>query len=232
MNIFRIVMAALVALTCSSVSATVVTVNALTRDTAKTTISDSLNNRLWLGWDITKGLTYAQTIAATGVGGKFSGYSVAYQADALLFNAALLGATDTCSIVAETVCSTGSMLAGDLVGESYTPSQALSETDWDLEVALYLLSPSPSATDSVGHIEISTVKDGSYASNFYWKTGLSLTLADQLASNDQGEEIGWLLYKTDSNAVPEPSGLALAGAALGMLIWQRRKLLRSIRATE
>ncbi|NUQ61377.1 MAG: hypothetical protein HUU20_02745, partial [Pirellulales bacterium] len=60
-------------------------------------IIDSLNNREWLGWDVTKGLTYAQTVAATQAGGMFAGFSIARNNDAQLFVDALIGAGNPCT---------------------------------------------------------------------------------------------------------------------------------------
>jgi hypothetical protein len=47
-----------------------IVVGSLSREPAEQVIHDSLNNREWLGWDVTRGLNYAQTVAAIQPGGR------------------------------------------------------------------------------------------------------------------------------------------------------------------
>ncbi len=215
----RTLLAATLAVSASA-QAGVVTVGSLTRDTAQTTITDTLNNRTWLGWDVTKGLTYAQTLAAIGTGGQFAGYQIARVDDAMLFAKALLG-TSACTATATygVVCGTGvNTQVRAVTGDSFS-SPAFS-TDYDY--AFYL---SDNGTgQEVGLLESTTystnASQNSFAAYNEW-----YTIAGTSQYNSAGFQIGWLLYRDGSisNDVPEPGTLALTGLALLAATRLRRK---------
>ena len=75
------VAAALCGLTLGA-SALTVSAGGLSRTVGEDVIVDSFNQRQWLGADVTKGLTYTETLAELATGGRFAGYQIARSADA------------------------------------------------------------------------------------------------------------------------------------------------------
>jgi hypothetical protein len=211
----------------STAQAAVVTVGSLTRDTSAATISDSLNNRTWLGWDVTKGLTYAETLAAIGTGGQFEGYKIAHIDDAMLFATALLG-TSNCTATTYHGQTCGTVVNPQtqaVTGDSYYDYAALGITAYEFDYVFFL-------SDNGTGAEVGLLESSSYSSNpsnyrlvayneFYTIAGTNAWSAAS-CSNCQ---IGWLLYSDDgtSNKVPEPGTLALTGLALLAATRLRRK---------
>lgn len=116
--------------------ASTVSVGALSRDTASTIIYDSLNNRDWLRWDLTNSYTYAQVVAATGVGGLFQGFSIANNLDAQLFTSAIFqsgACTDTGSAQCGTASSDLEAVLGDSAASVPPPSAFVAQ-----DIALFL----------------------------------------------------------------------------------------------
>lgn len=89
MKAVRALFAVLALTTVTAATAAPVTVGSMFRDDGSDLIVDSLNNREWLGWDVTKGLTSSQIQAATGNGEQFEGFHFADVVDARLFVNAL-----------------------------------------------------------------------------------------------------------------------------------------------
>lgn len=195
-----------------------ITVGSMFRADGSELIVDSLNDRQWLGWDVTRGLTYNETVAQTQAGGVFEGFAIARNADALLFLNALLGASHGCSDPAVTVCFTDeSPQREHLVGESY-----FSRSNWafdDFDYVFYLSDNN--IGEAAGALEVQT-GDGNRSDSVsnYNEWG---TFAATEAYAGVPQSIGWLLYRQPSMSVPEPGSAALAGVALLAVLGTRRR---------
>lgn len=205
-------------------NASVVTVGSLTRDTTQSTISDSLNNRTWLGFDITKGLTYAQTVTATSAGGTFAGFSIAHNYDAQLFtNALLSGGSNLCTISDNSVCSVVNLNSEHVVGESYFSASSFGG-QYDFDIAYFLSDNGVGLDVGIVYIFSDYSRDGF---NLLIKNNDWTTFANADTNSILPYSIGWLLFReATSNAVPEPGSLALLGIAGVVLAWSQRRLCR------
>ena len=172
-------------------------------------VTDSLNNREWLRWDILDDLTYAETVAATGAGGAYDGWTIGDINDAQLFVDALLGTPNSCTTAqsVSTSCGTftGSMV--QLVGDNH----GLGDGD---AFAWFL---SNNGTGAEAGFLFSVDQSGEiFKRNEY----NAIATTDQFAANGtaSSDPVSWLLYR-DVPAVPVPAGLPLlltGLAAFGM----------------
>lgn len=208
------------ALSCTSAGASVVTVGSLTRDTEQHLISDTLNARQWLGWDFTRGRTYAQTFAETAAGGAFEGFTIARNVDAQMFVAAAVS-TPYCTTQGSQYCAFGqSSDLNKIVGEN-----GGSTVFYDSDL-VFFLSDNGTGSD-VGLLRVTTHTHsesyndivklnewGDWASaNFYGNPGYP-------------ENFGWLLYREAGTSIPEPGSLLLVIVALASLTKLRRQSSR------
>ena len=191
-------------------SADLFTVGHLTTDTdIGNTISDSLNNREWLRWNILAHLTYDGTVeATTDVSSPAFGYSIATAADAALFLQAAGSTNPDCTNpgVFDSVDCVDLRYPFSIFGDNYNSSG-----DY-----VFFLNDA-FIPDGVGQI---------YTLHVSLDTNLSVAwLFDNLRdtdefSNDEGHPlnaISWLLFK-EVNPVPIPAAIWLFGAALVGLI--------------
>lgn len=198
-------------------NATLESHGSLSRDTTQNFILDSLNNRSWMGWDKTYGYTLAQTLAQTGVGGVFDGYSVAHRIDAQLFANALLGNSNLCD-VDFTMASCGFIDNHNIIkvlGPTYYRNQ---------DVVFNSISfLSDNLPDSTGLIEVLNYYELGFnnVTKYNWS---SVSSSDYMSVSFPNIAFGYLLYKDNAIAVPEPASIALfALAGVSLLFLQRRR---------
>lgn len=208
------------------VHASTVSVGSLSRDTGSTTISDSLNSRDWLRWDLTNSYSYEQVIAAIGVGGIFQGFSIARNDDAQLFSQAIFGSGSACTQTNAATCGT---VSGDLIavlGDSAASTPAVPGTVAQ-DIALFL-SDNGTGLD-LGWAVVWPNADRSVASLYKANEAASFATASQVAASSP--QTGWLLYRASSvNVIPEPSTLVLFALGFaGLIMVHRRTFLTSSR---
>ena len=183
-----------------------VTVGAMSRQDGAAVIEDSLNNRQWLGWDVTRGLNYAQTLAAVQSGGAFAGFRVARSADAVLFVNGMLGLPNGCATGLSALCvQTENRDFERLVGESFYDYRSLFNANYDYDYAWFLSGDG--STNNAGGIEIVTQDNGADRISINHRIN---SIAGVDANLYRGTSpTGWLLFRDTPASVPEPGSLML-----------------------
>jgi hypothetical protein len=219
------VAAALCGLTLGA-SALTVSAGGLSRTVGDDVIFDSVNQRQWLGADVTKGLTYTQTLAELASGGRFAGYQIARSADALMFIGTLWGSSNTgCNSDGTRYIQCSGQNVGNLsavFGDSYSTN---SNGGYNYDYMWFL-------TDTTSYWDGSPMAGIAYITeypDYYSGTRQQSAYASDWSSiqdtqyYSQGNNaIGWLLFR-EGNAVPEPGTLALAGLAVAGVVFTRRR---------
>ena len=222
MKLILLLLAAATVVASFSAQATTITLGSLSREDGNSIIVDTLNSREWLGFDVTKGLTYAQTLAAIEIGGVFEGYSIARNIDAQMFTDAMSGERGTgfCTVSDANICVAGNRPgiknAEKIVGESYINYRTTLRKPHDYDVAFFL---SDNGTgEEVGWLQVYTEDNIAKLSDVFkaneWGSIADSDMYANFSVNGIASPIGWLLYREVNNTVPEPSNLALFGLAL------------------
>lgn len=195
----------------ASATAATISVGALSRASGSQLIVDSLNQREWLGWDVTRHFNYGATLALIGNGGIWAGFKIARNDDAQMLVNAMFNA-HSMSTSGTGVHHFHNDLVEQLVGESgrnYWQQGA----SWDNDFAMFLSDNG--ASQQVGLLELVTqhyqpdrlVKANEWA---------SIGTADS-HTGIADESFGWLLYRdlpTSNANVPAPHALSLLAVAL------------------
>lgn len=197
----------------------------VSRESGSPYLIDRQNNRVWLGWDITKGLSYSETLDAIGDGGAWEGFKVAYTADARMF-ASALGLNGDCPIHEYwgPVCGMGTISGLEsLLGENYADSTAwLGIQDHDY---VWFLAEDDRG-ERFGSLEMSTVYRDNLELFSLYDYRLDISIADAIGT-DPENPVGWLLYRNSvdlpAGAVSEPPAIALVLLASVAALATRRK---------
>lgn len=215
MNLLKAALSVILSAVVSQAGAAVV-VGSLSREVDSDLIVDTMNGRDWLGWDVTRGLTYQQTLAETQFGGRFSGFTVAGAVDAHKFVEAMIGSSP-CSVYNNAQCFfQENKDLENLVGESLYDSRLQFGSAGDADMVLFVNDLN--GYWPVGFIQIITSATGEPDAVIKANNWSSFAAADSLALSPS-ESVGWLLFRESATSVPEPAplmlvlfGLAISGA--------------------
>jgi hypothetical protein len=189
-------------------------------------ISDSLNLRDWLRWDVLKGLTYDQTVTATTTG-SYSNWQIATETDARMFTQAIVPADRVNS------CTSASYSAGCWSDRDTTRSyhQLLGDSFHTGDRYDYAFFASQ-VSGRAGYLRAEQI--GSLAFVSKENNFASFQTASGFADPNQG--IGWLLFRNHPKSlvlasVNEPSSLIMIlMSALGLGAYRKKtQAVRRIR---
>lgn len=166
---------------------------------------DRLNSRLWLGLELTKGLTLAQVIELSASPGPFEGFKVAKEDDAQKYIDALLGLGTQCAQDTG-ICAVGDQLAPveHILGENYFDYRQQYGFSIDFDIAMYL-SESDRFSGAIQIFSDDVAEGDTLVKIDHWG---DLKTADQMATV---HTTGWLMYKDIelSSEIPEPNSITL-----------------------
>ncbi|WP_281556326.1 PEP-CTERM sorting domain-containing protein [Thalassomonas sp. RHCl1] len=189
-------------------NAGLITIGALTSndDGSTNVITDTLNDREWLRWDLLADLTHAQTLAEI-ASGAYAGWTIAGADDANLFLDALYGGADHgCSdnvTIILNCADTGSYTSPQykaLFGDSGSSG---TETAWFYDDTL--------TDNQAGMLYLHNGEDNRKI-NTYSTIAVSDNFSKYGLWSSSGT-IGWLMYRSTAQ-VPEPPALAIFALAL------------------
>ena len=207
----------------SNASASLITIGSLSgQDDGSTVITDTLNNREWLRWDVVDNLQYQETLNAIGTGGAYEGWSIATTIDMVMFSNALLASPldfNDCQNIAGPslrVCGTYDISNFHaMMGENYAYDSRFS-------FAFYLNEDEANDGKVVGHSRFDsngfylldpqqyTIPESDLRHESEWGSNIALGLQSPSDVN-----VGFQLYRNlpsnqnPSASVPEPSTLAI-----------------------
>ena len=199
-------------------------------------ITDTLNHREWLRFDVTAApLTYAEVLAMTASGGAYEGFQVADLADSTAFLNALLGGSNLCLDEGMHIndndyvyvdCGTaGPGVFLSLFGDNHPTYHSVTRT----VLVNFLSNNGVTGVTEVGHILASnaqTASSGIQRRNSVW---YNIDGADYGSRTRAGMRANmnssWLMYRDlePVTAVPEPGTLALFGLGLAAISITRRR---------
>ena len=196
----------------TAANAAVITHGYLTTDNTTNYITDTTTGRQYMRFDESS-LTYAETIAAVGVGGIYEGWTIADSTIADDFYSAILGVSDTPCTGAnsETIC-------GYISGWTQSDFGA-SGVNSGTESFFYLSSnDTPDKTEALIGLGNWRTSDGRLQDTDDWH---DIAQADFTGSI--GDGVSYLLYN-DAAVVPVPSAVWLFGSGLiGLVGFAKRK---------
>lgn len=197
--------------------AALLTAGSMSRTVGSQIIVDTLNNREWLGWDVVRDFSYAQTVLAVAPGGVFDGYRMANNVDAQKFVDALVGPNSCTATQLDWVptCFTGEYPQWeDLVGESYLEFRTAVGAPGDHEAVKFL-----NWSGGVGYLDVLVhdITADVISKGNNWET---ITGSDRYTG---AESFGWLLFRETPTMVSEPSSSLLIAVGLLSLLATRRQ---------
>lgn len=207
--------------------ATIIDIGSLTRDTTGQIINDDLNNREWLGWDITRGYTYQQTLDRISYGGEWFGFNFAHNYDAQLFIDAMAGSNNGCTVINSNTCLSimDSNVTENVVGENFYYSPFAYGVNYDHDYGIFLSDNGIGF--EVGIIEVRSHYDSLMVNVHKTNEWGPIFDADLYNATNSTIPISWLLFRETPNIVPEPSSIVILIIGLLAMRLSRQSSQRS-----